>query len=353
MQQPRIQLGDMSVGFVYPVVNALEALGFAAAPLLQRFGLTGPQLTDAGVRLSIPRYMRLGHAAIELCGHPELGALMGQYSRLEHFGLAGACTAQAPDVRSAMRNMTLFEPLYANNYLGQSSLQDHCEGAWINFYSIAPYNGYNRFVVDTVLKSWHSHMQQVSGQPVQLERVQIEYPAPPHAALLEHAFACPVEFSAPANRILCTPATLAMRNPLHCPHSWHELQNLCHQQLARLQACSSLSEQVIRLLGPQLRQGEPELASIASQLQLPVWTLQRRLASEGSSFRQLLQETRHALATSYLRDTRLSIAEIAWQLGFASTEAFQRAFKRWQGETPGQFRDQRHARPDPATPPPL
>ena len=340
MQQSRIQLGDMSVGFVYPVVNALATLGFDAAALLERFGLTAAQRSVAGARLSIPRYMRLGHAAIELCGRPDLGLLIGQHSRLEHFALAGACAAQAPDVRSAMRNMTQFERLYANNYLGQSSLQDSRDGAWISFYSIAPYNGYNRFVVDSVLSSWYSHMQQITGQPIQLERVQIEYPAPPHASAFEAAFACPVEFSAPANRILCKPAILAMSNPLHYSHSWHELQQLCLQQLGRLQACSSLSEQVVRLLGPQLRQGAPELSAIASQLQLPVWTLQRRLESEGSSYRQLLQETRYTLATSYLRDTRLSIAEIAWQLGFSSTEAFQRAFKRWQGQAPGQFRRQ-------------
>lgn len=340
MRQPRIQLGDMTVGFVYPVVSALASLGIDATDLLQRFGLSRSLLTSAGARLSIPRYMRLGHAAIELSGCPELGLLIGQHSRLEHFALAGACAAQAPDVRSAMRNMTEFEPLYASNYLGQSSLQDCRDGAWISFYSIAPYNSYNRFVVDSVLASWHSHMQQITHRPVQLERVQIEYPAPPHAAAIEAAFSCPVEFSAPANRILCQPATLAMTNPQHYPHSWHELQALCVQQLGRIQACSSLSEQVVRLLGPQLRHGEPELSAIASQLQLPVWTLQRRLENEGSSYRQLLQETRHALATSYLRDTRLSIAEIAWQLGFSSSEAFQRAFKRWQAQTPGQFRRQ-------------
>lgn len=338
MSRPRIQLGDLSTGFVHPVVGALESLGIDATPLLQRFGLPAQRLASAGARLSIPHYMRLGHAAIELSGHPGLGLLMGAHSRLEHFGLAGACAALAPDVRSALRILTSFEPLYACNYLGRSSLQESADGAWACFYSIAPYNDYNRFVVDAVLKSWHSHMQQVAGGPVTLERVQIEYPAPAHGAAFEQAFGCPVEFGAPANRLLCSPHTLAMTNPRHCPHSWHELQALGQQQLAVQQRPASLSEQVVRLLAPQLRKGEPELADIAGQLHLPAWTLQRRLEQEGSSFRQLLQETRHSLATSYLHDTRLSIAEIAWQLGFSSNEAFQRAFKRWQGETPGHFR---------------
>lgn len=340
MKQPRIQLGNLSVGFVQPIADALDTLGICAKPLLERFGLPAARLAEAGARLSIPHYMRLGHAAIMLSKRPGLGLLMGQHSRLEHLGLAGACAALAPDIRSAMRALTRFESLYAYNYLGQSHLQESGQGAWVSFYSIAPYNGYNRFVVDAVLKSWHCHMQQIADQPVRLERVQIEYPAPPHASDFEAAFGCPVEFSAPANRILCSPATLAIGNPRHSPHSWHELQQLCRQQLTQQQAPVSLSDQVARLLGQQLRHGEPELTSIARQLRLPAWTLQRRLAQEGSSFRELLQDTRHNLAVCYLRDTQLTLAEIAWQLGFASSEAFQRAFKRWQGQPPGNFRRQ-------------
>lgn len=343
--QQRIQLGNLSVGFVQPIVDALEALDIRAGSLLQRFGLPPARLAEAGARLSIPHYMRLGHAAIALSQRPDLGLLMGRHNRLEHLGLAGACAGLAPDIRAAVRALTRFEPLYAHNHLGQSSLQESGEGAWISFYSIAPYNGYNRFVVDTVLKSWHSHMQQLSGQPVRLEGVQIEYPAPPHAAAFEAAFDCPVEFSAPANRILCSPATLATANPRHSPHSWNELQQLCRRQLEQQQTPASLSGQVTRLLGQQLRHGEPELAAIARQLRLPAWTLQRRLEQEGSSFRQLVRETRHGLAISYLCDTQLSIAEIAWQLGFSSSEAFQRAFKRWQGQPPGNFRRQ-HTVPD-------
>ena len=332
--------GELSVGFVCAIAAALDDLGIDAQPLLKRFDLPPAKLASAGAQLSIPRYMRLGHAAIELSGRNDLGLLMGQHSRLQYLGLAGACAALAPDLRSALRTLTQFEPLYARNYLGQSNLQEHQDGAWINFYSIAPYNGYNRFVVDAVLKGWHAHMQQITNQPVPIDCVQIEYPEPPHAAIFEKMFACPVEFSAPANRLHCSPATLAMVNPQHCQHSWNELQEMCQQQLTRRQAPSNLSERVVRLLAPQLRLGEPKLKDIAKQLRLPVWTLQRQLEQEGQHFRQLLQNTRHSLAASYLRDTRLSTAEIAWQLGFSSSEAFQRAFKRWQGQTPGHFRRQ-------------
>ncbi|MBZ0119629.1 MAG: helix-turn-helix transcriptional regulator [Sandaracinaceae bacterium] len=67
-------------------------------------------------------------------------------------------------------------------------------------------------------------------------------------------------------------------------------------------------------------------------------TLQRTLRDEGSSFAALLDQARAATARAYLRDPALSLAEIAWLLGFSDQSTFSRAFKRWTGATPGAFR---------------
>ena len=64
----------------------------------------------------------------------------------------------------------------------------------------------------------------------------------------------------------------------------------------------------------------------------------RPAAEEGTQFRTILNDTRRDLATAYIRDTELAFGEIAYLLGFASAEAFQRAFKRWLGQTPGDYR---------------
>src|SRR3546814_15678017 len=82
----------------------------------------------------------------------------------------------------------------------------------------------------------------------------------------------------------------------------------------------------------------------SSDLHLSVRSLQRRLAEEATGFDALLNETRHELAVSYLRNPRYSIGEITFLLGFSDASAFARAFKRWSGTTPTQFRD-------PAVPP--
>lgn len=338
MKAPRLRLGDLSVGFTHALADAVRSHGQDPQPLLEQFGLSAERLGEARARLSIPRYMRLGHSAIALTGQPALGLDMGRLIRIGQMGLAGVCAAQAPDLREAARTLTRFEALYATNYRGSSGFVEDARGAWLHFYSISPYNAYNRFVVDSVLAGWQSNLSQVAGQAVSPEKVEIEFPAPDYAPAYDELFACPLEFAASANRLRLSDRSLALKNPLHCPSTWQQLLELCERELDQLTRTRSLRERVTQLIGPLLHGREPDLEEVARRLQMPSWTLRRKLAEEGTLFRSILNDTRHDLALAYIRDTELAFGEIAYLLGFASAEAFQRAFKRWQGTTPGDYR---------------
>ncbi len=344
MKSTRVKLGDLSVGFVDSLADAMHSCGENPQPLLERYGLDAARLAEPRARLSIPRYMRLGHSAIQQCGEPGLGLLMGQFSRMSQLGLAGVTAAQAPTVREAARAMIRFEPLYAANYRGQSSLHEDKHGAWLRFYSISPYNAYNRFVVDSVLASWAQQLSRLAQQPVSVEKVQIEFSAPDYAAHYAELFACPVEFAGEHNQLRLNQPTLNLRNSEHCPGTWRHLLEICEEQLQQLTRTRNLRERITQLLGPLLHGREPDLAEVAARLQLPTWTLRRKLAEEGTQFRSILNDTRRDLAMAYIRDTELAFGEIAYLLGFASAEAFQRAFKRWNQQTPGEYRrEQRRA----------
>jgi AraC-like DNA-binding protein len=338
MKDSRVRLGDLSVGFVQSLADALRSLGHAPEPLLLEYGLDSARLAEPQARLSIPRYMRLGHAASQLAGEPALGLLMGRLSRMNQLGLAGIAASQAPTVREAARTLTRFEPLYAQNYRGQASFHEDSQGAWLRFYSISPYNAYNRFVIDSVMASWLTQLGRLCGEPLCAEKVQIEFAAPDYAERYAALFGCAVEFEAPCNQLRLSQRSLGLRNPEHCPSSWRQLLELCEQQLQQLTRTRSLAERVARLLAPLLRGHEPDLAEVAGRLQLPAWTVRRKLAEEGTGYREILNATRRDLALTYIRDTELAFGEIAFLLGFASAEAFQRAFKRWSGQTPGEFR---------------
>jgi AraC-like DNA-binding protein len=332
MNRPRMRLGDLSVGFIQPLSEILLQRGIEPTALLERYGLDTARLAQAGARLSIPRYMHLGHAAIELTADPALGLHMGRASRLSQAGLAGVTAAQAPTVGEAARTLLRFEPLYAANYRGHSSFHEDSSGAWLRFYSISPYNAYNRFVVDSVLSGWLAQLSSLAGINLMAERVDIEFEAPAYAAHYQALCNNPVQFGAQTNQLRLSTASLALRNPAHCPSTWQHLLNLCEAELEQRTRIRSLGE-------PLLNGGrEPDLEEVARHLQLPTWTLRRKLAEEGTQFRAILNDTRHDLAMTYIRDTELAFGEIAYLLGFASAEAFQRAFKRWNSMTPGEFR---------------
>lgn len=334
-----MRLGDLSVGFVHSLADAVRSHGIDPLPLLDQYGLDGARLGEAGARLSIPRYMRLGHGAIQLTGDPALGLRMGRLSRLSQAGLAGVTAAQAPTVREAARCLTRFEALYGSNYRGQSSFHEDAEGAWLRFYSISPYNAYNRFVVDSILAGWLQQLSSLSTQPIAAERIDIEFQAPDYHEAYSVLGQCPIQFGAEQNQVRLSLASLAQRNPEHCPSTWRHLLQLCERELEQLTRTRSLRERIIQLLGPLLNGGrEPDLEEVAARLKLPTWTLRRKLAEEGTQFRAVLNDTRRDLAMTYIRDTELAFGEIAYLLGFASAEAFQRAFKRWTGQTPGEFR---------------
>ena len=337
---PAVRLGDLSVGFLYSLADALRHHGHDPQPLLEQYGFDSARLAEPRARLSIPRYMHLGNAAINLSGDPGLGLLMASFGRLEQLGLAGVCAAQAPTVREAARSLTRFEPLYASNYRGRSSLIEDSRGAWLRFHSIGPYNRYNRFVVDSVLGGWLRQLGDLAGQRLAAERVQIEYDTPAYAERHASLFGCSVEFAAAANQLRLSQQALSLRNPQHCAGTWQELLQLCEQQLQNLTRTRTLRERVSQLLGPRLHGREPQMADIARELRMPAWTLRRRLAEEGSSFAGILNDTRRDLACSYVRDTELAFGEIAYLLGFASAEAFQRAFRRWMQQPPGELRRQ-------------
>ncbi|SFD81810.1 AraC family transcriptional regulator [Paracidovorax konjaci] len=175
-------------------------------------------------------------------------------------------------------------------------------------------------------------------EPVQALRVALpQLPPASCAKRYEDFFGVPVQ-QAPAPCIAFSAAD-ALRPFLTVNESmWHVFEPVLRRRLSELDATASTAERVRALLLEMLPGNAATIDSVAGRLALSRRTLQRRLESEGESFRTLVNSTREGLARHYLENTTISGGEIAFLLGFEDPNSFYRAFQDWTGQTPDSAR---------------
>jgi AraC-like DNA-binding protein len=119
---------------------------------------------------------------------------------------------------------------------------------------------------------------------------------------------------------------------------WGAFEPTLRQRLADLDASTTTTQRIRAALLEGLPSGQVAMQQIASKLALSLRTLQRHMEAEGTSYQQILQQTREALARHYLTQTTLPVAEISFLPGFAEINSFYRAFRLWTGTTPDAVR---------------
>ena len=170
------------------------------------------------------------------------------------------------------------------------------------------------------------------------ESVCFSHARPERVSEQERVFGAPVHYGCPRNELVLARALLARPQR----HAELRLLAILDRQLGNL--LSGLPESrrfrdvVKRCMMDELPEREPIVAVIARTLHMSARSLQRRLQSEGTNFAEVLSDLRRDRALRYLQDPRISIAEVAFLLGFLDVTAFHRAFKRWTGTTPAKYR---------------
>jgi AraC-like DNA-binding protein len=167
--------------------------------------------------------------------------------------------------------------------------------------------------------------------------VSLAFNNPAGQSAYEQYFACPVEQDA-SSTTLVLPLN-GYREPPMGSEVARQFEPLLEQRLALLESDASWSSKVSQLIRKRLAEAEPTLADIAASLHVSTRSLQRHLGSEGKSFQEVLDETRREIARLWLSGAAgnlRSLTELALLLGFSSSSAFSRAFRRWFDMTPGQ-----------------
>ncbi len=154
----------------------------------------------------------------------------------------------------------------------------------------------------------------------------------------EQVLGCPVRFERDRTGLRFDDEALEAPARDHDPNLFRLLESHAARVLAETPAAATLRERVRNAVVQRLRDGEPGIGNIAEALAMSERSLQRKLQTEGVSFRDVVDEARHKLALVYLGDVSLSMTDVACLLGYAEGAAFTRAFKRWTGRAPSQFR---------------
>ena len=303
---------------------ALHALGLDRAALHQPDVMVpeGPvyaHLEQVAARTDVARFV------VELA---ELHALSS-------LGLVGVAARHAPTGRAAFQQFERYQHLV--NELARHELhEDDVHVTWTEYRHERDGLGAHLAAEVSVATTLHI-MRQATGERFTPLFVELVRHGTPSAAYRDF-FGCEVLWGAPRARFGFARALLDRPMPSSDPAALAELEHVLRgldQQREQSRARTpEVVHEVRRALLPVLSRGAPPLAEVARGLRISPRTLQRRLGEASTSYASVVEALRHELALAYLRRPELSVAEVAYLLGYRESTTFHRAFRRWTGQTP-------------------
>ena len=202
-----------------------------------------------------------------------------------------------------------------------------------------------RHFSESLLALFYSMIKYATDLPVHLEEVRFTHPAPPDISEHSRIFQAPISFKQPSNEIRLARKTLHTPILLSNPVVLKDLEQVVRKNIHAVYFPDTTAEKVVNLLYKAiLQEKSTDIESVCDALAMTTRTLQMKLKAENTTYRQLLDTVRKEISVSCLVRPDASICEIALLLGFSDQSAFQHAFKRWTGKTPGDYRRSRVAR---------
>ncbi|HEX8059126.1 MAG TPA: AraC family transcriptional regulator ligand-binding domain-containing protein [Novosphingobium sp.] len=191
--------------------------------------------------------------------------------------------------------------------------------------------------IDNLVASGYLSVRAACGGHWAPLAVHLVRKAPANLSAFQRFYPFPIKFNAKFNGLMCTPASLATRNPLANDAMAAHVRSLL--ELVSLETGNeTISDHVRRSITLLLPSGQASLANVANRLGLSVRTLQRSLELDGNSFADLLNAARRELTQRYLIDLDHSVARVSELVGYCSTSAFNRWFFAEFGTSPQKWR---------------
>ena len=336
---PTINLASV----VYGLDSYLCSRGVDAADALRRTGLEAGDLTDPDRRVPLIRYLELLEICADLLSDPQFGLKFGAQYEPRHAGVIGNVALASRTVGDAFEAIGRYLPTVVDAAVHSIEITDGMAFAYF-------------YYIDPLMMSYRQKGDWAVAFACHLMRVGLADPRwVPHEVLLPNLpDETPAERRARAD---------IMGNRIRIGHPWAGIRfdaNLLKRpmvtadvmigtlmshygdlRLAALPSQRGRIEQLRREIASVLVKGESSIEQIAEATGVSVRTLQRRLKEAGVSFSDLQNDVRKTLALNLLENETMALAEIAFALGYSEVSAFNHAFRRWMGQSPGDYRRHR------------
>jgi AraC-like DNA-binding protein len=303
---------------------------------LRGTGLKPSQLSDPHLEIRSSQEQRLINNMVAALGEGSDAALVaGSRYSLGIFGMLGFACMSSPTLRGTLEIALRYQDLTFTLARAEQVSQDGTTCLRIDASELP--QEIRQFVVDHAIATAWVTLAALSESDLARARIVLSHPQPPYAPSYRALLGVEPSFGGPGNWIALDDALLDQPRPQADPVALEMCERDCRALLARRHAEGGargiVYDRLSRASGVM-----PSMAMVASDLTVSVRTLRRALEAEGTSFRAIDEMVRRERAESLLVDRQMTLEQIAASLGYATSAALVRAFRRWHGTTPGRWR---------------
>jgi AraC-like DNA-binding protein len=316
-------------GYTAAIIHALEARGVTTATILAAAGMPHVPSNDPLVRVPLTSVRQLLAAAVELTGDPYFGLYAANFLHTANLHALGYAMLASGTLRELCERLTRNFRLLTGT--SRPALIEAGDAARLEFFLVAESPPLSDDAFGLFLARLISTLSDGKVRPT---RMELHRPTPPDGGVRHRReFGCPVSFGAPHTAFVFDSKGLDVPLTGACRELAEQNERIVVGYLAKLDR-NDIRMRVRALLLQELDSGEVTKESIAKKLCMSPRTLQIKLAKSDTTFQDVVNETRRALACGYIENSGMSITEIAYTLGFSDTSNFSRAFRRWTGRSP-------------------
>ena len=314
--------------------KVIESYGCDPAPLFESQHIDVRKISDPNARASKTGLNAVWAEAVKLIDDPSIGLRTAEFLHPSHMGALGYAWLASTSLRTALNRLSRYVHFIADNV--EVDLEESNGNCGITVRE-GDVNHRMSWASDSSLAILITLCRTNYGDSLNPVSVDIQHAEPRNPGNYFSLFKCPVRFGQEVDRITLKSEELDKKLPSANPQLAQLGDQVMIQTLARLSK-ERIVPRVKSVIIYLLPSGNVNDEMVAEALNMSTRALQRKLQKKETTFKQLLTEIRQELADKYIRNNQLSLTEISFMLGFSEVSSFSRAFKRWTGESPSEYR---------------